>query len=121
MAIKLIRDDERLTFVFSEDQEVKIHYKRIPSHIQDGWLKKNTDKKNRIDYFAVGLLAMKYAILGWEGIENENGPVKYDPVNADELIPRLPGALVGEFTEELLDGTKREEKTKNSSTTRSSG
>lgn len=124
MAIKLIQDDERLLFVFSEDPEVTITYKRIPNPVIHKLIRECTDKKDKANTYLLGVKALKYAILDWTGINDGNKPAKWDPQNMElmgEYIDRLPNGVVNEFTEKLLTGLQSEEAAKNSRTARSSG
>ena len=50
--------------------------------------------------FKIGEKAMEYAVLDWEGVERDGKPVQY----SSELLDYLPGAVIQEFTDVLLDG-----------------
>jgi hypothetical protein len=99
MAIRIIQETERL--VFDCSGEAKIFYKRIPRYMYSKWVREFTTRRgDRTDWNAVGRAAMEYAILDWEGFEDETGPVKYTP----DKIDNIPGAVVDEFTTTLMDG-----------------
>jgi len=110
MPIKLIKEDERLIFEF---EGAELIYRRIPQNLQRQWVKECTNRKTGfVDWARIGQKAMQYAVLSWGGVEDDNGEVEFNK----DLLDCLPGAMINEFTDVLLDGMdsrKSEESEKN--------
>ena len=113
MPIELIKEEEKICF---EIYGAKIFYRRIPQNLQRRWVRECTNRRNVTDWGKIGQKAMEYAVLDWEGVEADGKKVDYNP----DLLDFLPGAVIGEFTDVLLDGLdskKVEEVEKNSKPT----
>ncbi len=92
MPIRIIRDDERLTFTYGD---ARIYYRRIPAHIRRQLFARHT-KRGQIDAHGLMLDLLDYAILDWEGVVDEAGqPLPY----SRELLGYLPA----EVTDALAD------------------
>jgi hypothetical protein len=101
MAVRLIREVERLEYRF---REAKIWYKRVPQSLIENWTRMYT-RKGVLNNSLLGRAAMQYAILGWEGFVGEDDkPFEFKPERVDRFIDVLPGIISREFAEILVDG-----------------
>lgn len=91
--MKLISENERLVYQIGDG--AKIYYKRPSQTLRDTWIRKYT-KRGLTDWTRVAEAGVRYAIIDWEGIEDEHGnPAECTPAN----IMKLPQDIYVELTE----------------------
>ena len=89
--IRIISDSERNKFEF---QGSTFYYRRI-SMAKAIQLTKEHTKRGRVNQEALGIEMLRWCLLGWEDVADENGePVAF----SQELVSSLPPELIDEFT-----------------------
>ena len=108
MAIKLISESERLEWVWPKGKDVKIYYRRVPDDLRKQWrdeaeIDPETGQPN---YSEIGEKGLRYAILDWQGFEDQNGkPVPY----SYEAFAKVPDGIRAPFVNVLLAGVEIKE------------
>lgn len=122
--VRIVEDDERLAYEPIDDETgdtlgCKFYYRRVPAKVRREITKKNTrqirDKRTGLvsevtDQDQVAADMLTYAVLGWEGIVNQNDePVVFDKATLfklpefllAKLIPVVTGQQEGSTAEAL--------------------
>jgi hypothetical protein len=94
MGIRLIDESERYTTVVNG---AKFTYRRVPSFEQKRMEQRHT-KKGVTDQRAVVEDVLRWAVMGWDGIEDATGqPVAFAPELLAYLPEEVKGALIVKF------------------------
>jgi len=91
MAVKLIKDDERLVLY---SHGAKFFYRRIRPVERQNIIRKHT-KRGDVDWGAASMEMLRLCVKGWEGVGNEDGEIPFSP----ELLNDLPEEILIEIME----------------------
>jgi hypothetical protein len=111
MAIRLIKDDEKLTKTI---EGATFEYRRIPAHRRAKIVDANTAKRSgNVNWGKVSIVILQDSLLGWSGVIDDAGAeIPFDKA----LITYLPDTAQAELMELLGDNAELEGDIKNSRT-----
>jgi len=101
--LRLITEDERLTYADYAKDGFEIYYRRIPNHIRGAIVKRHTRVNKRgneiVDWVSVSEELFDYAVIGWKGVYIiENGKRK-DVDFSPDVIRNTPDEIQAEIIE----------------------
>lgn len=115
MAIRIIRDDERLTITIAGGV---FTYRRISTDMRARLVEQHTNKRSgNVNWGKATIEILRHCLLDWSGVVDEHG--KAIPFDA-ALIPYLPDTVQTELMEAFGENADLEADIKNSPTTPSS-
>lgn len=97
MPVKIINDDERLSFVFAGG---KFYYRRPPLKLKKRWVSECTNARGVIDGYALIEKAVPYCLLGWD----DNAVIGADDKSipfSDEIALKMPEDFYTLFSGQL--------------------
>lgn len=98
MAVKIIKETERNSVVIEGST---FYYRRI-SVSKSMEINKRHTRRGVVDYAAAGLDVVKYCLLGWDEVLDENDePIEYDPA----LVDMIPDNIIGELSEHFRESS----------------
>ena len=98
MAVKIIRETERNTV---EIEGSKFYYRRIPVSVAIS-INKRCSRRGVVDYVQAGVETVKYCLLGWDDVLDENDqPVAFSP----DLVDMIPDSIVVELSEHFREAS----------------
>lgn len=77
MPIRLVKDDERLTFEFAGGN---FYYRRPPLKLRKKWVNECTNTRGNVDFYGLIEKSVPYCLIGWDDkavIDAENKPVNF--------------------------------------------
>ncbi len=101
--LRLIQEDERLTYGSLEEDGYEIYYRRIPNHVRSAIVRKHTKIGRRgvevVNWGPASAALIAYAILDWRGVYVLEAGKKKDVPCSPENIEWIPDIVQAEIIE----------------------